>query len=125
LQLESAYSTIVADPDSHSISNVELIAPNYFQRLIPNEKVLLPTKLVTRLFSGADATQLMSPHVWWPSELISNPGVNANVEFHSSSVFLPEDVNEPIRLLGSCVLVSTPFLLSEVSGINGDIEVDG
>ena len=122
LELESAYSTIVADPESHSISNVDLIAPAYFQRLIPNEKVLLPTKLVTRLFSGADPAQLMSPHVWWPVELISNPGLNANVEFHRSSVISPNDVNEPIRLLGSCVLVSTPFLLSEVSGIDGDAE---
>ncbi len=125
LQLESAYSTIVADPESHSISNVDLIAPSYFQRLIPSEKVLLPTKLVTRLFSGADPAQLMSPHVWWPSELISNPGVNANVVFHSSSVISPEDVNEPIRLLGSCVLVSTPFLLSEVSGIDGVVQIEG
>jgi hypothetical protein len=114
VQLEAAYSTIVVDPDSHSVGDTGLIAPQYFERLIPDESILLPSGLVTRLFGGSDPDQLMTPRLWWPDELIARPKNSHQLDIQMSSVFTPEKINDPVRLLGSCVLVSTPFFLYEV-----------
>ena len=114
VQLEAAYSTIVVDPDSHSVGDADLIAPQYFERLIPDEPILLPSGLVTRLFGGSDPDQLMTPRLWWPDELIARPRNSHNLDIQVSSVLTPEKINDPVRLLGSCVLVSTPFFLNEV-----------
>jgi len=114
VQLEAAYSTIVVDPESHSVGDADLIAPQYFERLIPDEPILLPSGLVTRLFSGSDPDQLMTPRLWWPDELIARPKNSHHLDIQVSSVLTPEKINDPVRLLGSCVLVSTPFFLNEV-----------
>jgi hypothetical protein len=114
VQLEAAYSTIVVDPDSHSVGDADLIAPQYFERLIPDEPILLPSGLVTRLFGGSDPDQLMTPRLWWPDELITRPKNSHHLDIQMSSVLTPEKINDPVRLLGSCVLVSTPFFLNEV-----------
>jgi hypothetical protein len=114
VQLEAAYSTIVVDPDSHSVGGADLIAPQYFERLIPDGPILLPSGLVTRLFGGSDPDQLMTPRLWWPDELIARPRNSHNLDIQVSSVLTPEKIHDPVRLLGSCVLVSTPFFLNEV-----------
>jgi hypothetical protein len=117
LQLEAAYSTIVDDPDSHSVGDTQLIAPQFFERLIPENGPLLPSGLVTKLFTGSDQQQIMNTYVWWPDELLARPRASQHANFKVSSVLAPERVTDPIRLLGTCVLVSVPFLLDEVSEV--------
>ena len=114
VQLEAAYSTIVDDSDSHSVGGTKLIAPQFFGRLIPEEGPLLPAGLVTKLFTGSDKQQVMTPYIWWPDELLARPGVGQQVQFKSSSVLSPEKITDPIRILGSCVLISVPFILEDV-----------
>ena len=120
LQLEAAYSTIVDDPDSHSVGDTQLIAPQFFERLIPENGPLLPSGLVTKLFTGSDQQQIMNTYVWWPDELLARPRASQHANFKVSSVLAPERVTDPIRLLGTCVLVSVPFLLDEVSEVGNN-----
>jgi hypothetical protein len=56
----------------------------------------------------------MKPFVWWPEELLPKPTTQQVVNFRSSTVLTPEKLTDPIRLLGSCVLLSEAFVLSEV-----------
>ena len=56
----------------------------------------------------------MKPYVWWPEELLPKPKTQQMVKFRSSSVLTPEKLTDPIRLLGSCVLLSEAFVLTEV-----------
>lgn len=114
VQLEAAYSTIVDNAESHSVGDSDLVAPDYFDLLIPNEVVRLPNGLVTALFAANDQRQLMKPYVWWPEELLPKPLTKQVVNFRSSTVLTPEKLTDPIRLLGSCVLLSEAFVLSEV-----------
>lgn len=114
VQLEAAYSTIVDNAESHSVGDSDLVAPDYFDLLIPNEPVRLPNGLVTALFAANDNRQLMKPYVWWPEELLPKPTTQQVVNFRSSTVLTPEKLTDPIRLLGSCVLLSEAFVLSEV-----------
>ena len=114
VQLEAAYSTIVDNADSHSVGGSALVAPDYFDLLIPIEPVRLPNGLVTSLFAANDNRQLMKPYVWWPEELLPKPKTQQMVKFRSSSVLTPEKLTDPIRLLGSCVLLSEAFVLTEV-----------
>jgi hypothetical protein len=114
VQLEAAYSTIVDNAESHSVGESDLVAPDYFDLLIPKEPVRLPNGLVTALFAANDSRQLMKPYVWWPEELLPKPNTQLSVNFRSSAVLTPEKLTDPIRLLGSCVLLSEAFVLSEV-----------
>ena len=114
VQLEAAYSTIVDNSESHSVGESDLVAPDYFDLLIPKEPVRLPNGLVTALFAANDGRQLMKPYVWWPEELLPKPNTQLSVNFRSSAVLTPEKLTDPIRLLGSCVLLSEAFVLSEV-----------
>jgi len=114
VQLEAAYSTIVDNAESHSVGDSDLVAPDYFDLLIPNEPVRLPNGLVTSLFAANDNRQLMKPYVWWPEELLPKPKTEQMVKFRSSAVLTPEKLTDPIRLLGSCVLLSEAFVLTEV-----------
>ena len=114
VQLEAAYGTIVEDSESHSVGDTGLIAPDFFERLVPSEPVRLPNGLVTSLFAANDVRQLMKPHVWWPGELLSKPQTSLDVNFRESMVLTPEKLTDPIRLLGSCVMLSEAFVLDEV-----------
>ena len=114
VQLEDAYSTIVDDPESHSVGEMGLIASNYFDRLVPHELVRIPNGLVTALFSGNDSRQIMKPYVWWPEELLPKPHSKQSITFRESKVLSPEKLTDPIRLLGSCVLLSEAFVLTDV-----------
>jgi len=114
VQLEAAYSTIVDNAESHSVGESDLVAPDFFDLLIPKEPVRLPNGLVTALFAANDNRQLMKPYVWWPEELLPKPTTQQVVNFRSSAVLTPEKLTDPIRLLGSCVLLSEAFVLSEV-----------
>jgi hypothetical protein len=114
VQLEAAYGTIVDDSESHSVGDSGLIAPDFFERLVPSEPVRLPNGLVTSLFAANDSRQLMIPYVWWPSELLSKPQTKREVNFRESMVLTPSKVTDPIRLLGSCVMLSESFVLDEV-----------
>jgi hypothetical protein len=96
------------------VGDSDLVAPDYFDLLIPNEPVRLPNGLVTALFAANDNRQLMKPYVWWPEELLSKPKTQQMVNFRSSAVLTPEKMTDPIRLLGSCVLLSEAFVLTEV-----------
>jgi hypothetical protein len=91
-----------------------LIASNYFDRLVPRELVRIPNGLVTALFSGNDSRQIMKPYVWWPEELLPKPQSKQSITFRESKVLSPEKLTDPIRLLGSCVLLSEAFVLTDV-----------
>ena len=114
IHLESAYSTIVDDPEAHSVGASDLLAPSYFGRLIPTEPMRLPNGLVTSLFHANDSRQILKPYVWWPDELLPKPQVSQNIVFRESIVLTPEKLTDSIRLLGSCVLLSEQFPLGEV-----------
>jgi len=114
VQLEAAYSTIVDDAESHSVGNSEIIAPTFFARLVPSEPVRLPNGLVTVLFTANDNRQILKPYVWWPDELLPKPETSQIVNFRESRVLTPEKLTDPIRLLGSCVMLSEAFVLDEV-----------
>ena len=114
IHLESAYSTVVDDPEAHSVGASDLLAPSYFGRLIPTELMRLPNGLVTSLFHADDSRQILKPYVWWPEELLPKPQVSQNIAFKESVVLAPEKLTDSIRLLGACVLLSEQFPLGEV-----------
>ena len=115
VHLESAYSTIVLDRESHSVGNKPLITPEFFERLIPDKEIRIPTGLVTTLFKAGDESQLMTAHIWWPNEFLSIHPTGRSLNFYESEVLRPQQLTDPIQLFGSCVMVSEEFLLTNVA----------
>lgn len=116
VQLEDAYSSIVIDPEAHSVGATSQTAKQFFGKLIPSREVQIPRGLVSVLFSGADDRRLMTPYVWWPEELLQRlEGEKEEYEYRASPVLTPSRITDPIKLFGACVLVSHPFKLNDVS----------
>lgn len=123
VQLEDAYSSIVVDPEAHSVGSTSYTAKQFFGKLIPSREVQIPRGLVSVLFSGTDERRLMTPYVWWPEELLQRPdGDLDELEYRASPVLTPSRITDPIKLFGACVLVSHPFKLDDISAGAGGVD---